>query len=156
MKLLTLLFPLMLLLSTTDIDTPPRKAPAFKLENTKEKYIRLSDFEGKVVLLKFWFVHCGNCVRDINQINRLQDDYKDDLQVLGVEYMNETIYGVKGYERKYGVRYMNLMGGKSVANQYRVFGAPTYVLIDKEGNIVHTGMNYKDIEMRDKIKSLLE
>lgn len=38
---------------------------------------RLSEFEGKVMIINFWATWCGPCLQEIPDLNRLQKEYRD-------------------------------------------------------------------------------
>lgn len=44
----------------------------------------LSDYEGKVVILNFWATWCAPCLEEIPDLNRLQQEYPEDLVILSV------------------------------------------------------------------------
>lgn len=53
----------------------PEKAPSFALPGTDGTTVRLSDYDGKVVLIDFWATWCPPCRAAIPHIVELQDTY---------------------------------------------------------------------------------
>jgi len=48
---------------------PPKTsqpAPDFVAKNLKGQDVKLSDFNGKVILLNFWATWCGACIEEMN------------------------------------------------------------------------------------------
>jgi len=56
----------------------------FSLENLSGERVSLSDFRGKVVLINFWATWCTACLAEIPSLIALQNEYPDQLVVLGV------------------------------------------------------------------------
>lgn len=65
------------------------KIPDLKFNNVlnyKNKTIKLSDFKGKPILLDFWATWCLSCATSFPKIESLQEKYKNQLQILLVNY----------------------------------------------------------------------
>lgn len=60
------------------IDKP---APDFKLSDLSGNNVTLSSMRGKVVLLDFWSISCGPCVREMPTIEDIGEAHKADLIV---------------------------------------------------------------------------
>ena len=60
-----------------------KPAADFTLPSLDGKQVKLSAFRGKVVLLNFWATWCGPCKAEIPGFVELQQQYKDDLVVVG-------------------------------------------------------------------------
>jgi peroxiredoxin len=112
----------------------------FTLESPAGKSVSLGEFSGrKPVLLVFWATWCPHCNEAVPEINEIQSRMSDRLQILAIDFM-ESGEKVKAFMKAKNVSYPVLLdrNGK-VARQYRVLGIPTYVVLDKNGQIVYSG-----------------
>jgi thiol-disulfide isomerase/thioredoxin len=112
----------------------------FTLESPLGKSVSLGEFAGrKPVLLVFWATWCPHCNEAVPAINEIQSRLSDRLQILAIDFM-ESGEKVKAFMKAKSVSYPVLLdrNGK-VARQYRVLGIPTYVVLDKKGEIVYSG-----------------
>src|SRR5688572_32793535 len=70
----------------------------FTLKDIQGRYIRLSDYRGKVVLVNFWATWCPPCRKEIPDLVKLQRDYGSrGLQVIGVTYPPQTLAEVRRF-----------------------------------------------------------
>jgi len=58
--------------------------------NSRYKSARLSDFKDKLIIVDFWAVWCGSCVKAIPELDSLQRAFPDKLQVLLVNPQKEV------------------------------------------------------------------
>lgn len=111
--------------------------------------------KGKVVFLNFWGTWCGPCRREIPDIIKLQENYKDKgLMVIGIalEQSEAKAYSnVVSFGSKQKMNYMNLLDNQ---NQMQIaygsfLSVPNTFIIDKKGKIVENivgSMGYEDFE----------
>ena len=61
-------------------------APEIQIKGwVKGDAVKLSELKGKkVVVLEFWATWCGPCIKGIPHLTELQEQYKDDVVVIGV------------------------------------------------------------------------
>ena len=112
----------------------------FTLESPLGASVSLGEFAGrKPVLLVFWATWCPHCNEAVPAINEIQSRLSGRLQILAIDFM-ESGEKVKAFMKAKNVSYPVLLdrNGK-VARQYRVLGIPTYVVLDKKGEIVYSG-----------------
>ena len=136
-----------------------KKAPDFDVAAWVSEDGKPVDLKGKVVLLDFWAIWCGPCIRTFPHLKHLQEEYGDKgFQVVGVtRYYNYTwddekeraVRGKRGEEgdpeaehetiRKFlashGLTHPSMVTPKDtdMQRQYAVTGIPHAVVIDREG-----------------------
>jgi thiol-disulfide isomerase/thioredoxin len=120
--------------------------------------VQLASFKGKVIVLNFWATWCGPCKAEIPSLVELQDQYADDLVVLGFS-VDDTPDKMKPYAEQYKINYPLLVGNgrEDVQNAYGpLWGIPVSVIIDREGKIAkkHSGIASKE-QFEREIKRLL-
>ena len=133
------------------------KAPAFSLKSTDNKDISLADYKGKVIIIDFWATWCPPCRKGIPDLIAIQNEFKDDVVIIGISLDRDTKNDVVPFVKNYGINYPVVFGNEDVANKFGGIQAiPTSFIIDKKGNIVdkHVGLVDKSV-YTDKIKSLL-
>ena len=143
-------------------DVIGNKAPSFELKSVTGDTVKLSDMEGKVVLLDFWAVWCGPCRKSMPFFQELQDKYgKDGLEVVGVHVEDRMPppREVAEYLAKLGVTYTNVASTVDTDNEFMIFAMPTTYLVDREGVIVkrHIGFDpaTAPAELEEYVRSLL-
>lgn len=138
-------------------DNSDEKAANFKLKSTDGKFVQLSDFKGKIVIIDFWATWCGPCRKGIPDLVSIQNDYKNDVVVLGISLDGDkTKKNIVPFIKQYGINYPILYGTEEVVKNYGDIQAiPTSFIIDRKGNIVdkHVGLVEKTVYI-NKIKEL--
>lgn len=113
-----------------------KKTPDFTLETLDGKQIRLSDLQGKGVLINFWATYCENCIVEMPAIDRQYQKYKDQgIEVLGVN-IRENYATVSGYVRQLGVTFPILMDRSGeVTKQYQIGALPHSIFLAPDGTV---------------------
>ncbi len=123
--------------------------------------LSLNQLKGKVVLLDFWTYGCINCIHIIPDLKRLEEEYPNELVVIGVhsaKFLNEAeTANIRNVVLRYEVEHP-VVNDRDFA-VWRSWGAnawPTTVLIDPAGNVVggHSGEGVYDV-MQPIITSLV-
>jgi peroxiredoxin len=112
-------------------------APDFTLQDLSGKTWRLSDQKGKVVLLDFTTTWCPWCVKDIPNLKKISEKFKNQKFEFAAIYINESQQKVASFIQKKDIRYRVLLDPNgAIARQYQVRGVPTKVVVDKDGTIL--------------------
>jgi cytochrome c biogenesis protein CcmG/thiol:disulfide interchange protein DsbE len=135
-----------------------KAAPDFTLADAKGESIKLSHYQGKVVLLDFWATWCHGCKTEIPWYMEFQRKYeKQGLVAIGVSMDKEGWEAVKPYLKEHPIHYAIVVGNEELSKQYGVSELPVTVLIDRDGKIAdaHTGMVERDA-LDKEIQALLK
>ena len=110
-------------------------APDFTLTGPDGQSVRLSSLRGKVVLLDFWATWCAPCRYDMPFVQQLHEELQArGLAVFGVNA--EDSAKAADYLRRFGYTFPNLLDRPpAVSRLYRVRSLPTFVVIDRQGNL---------------------
>ena len=130
----------------------------FTLKDMNGVDVNLTSFKGRVILLNFWATWCGPCKLEIPDLVKLQDEYRNELVVLGFS-VDDTVEQLRPYAAEYKMNYPILvgLGHENVQEAYGpLFGIPVTVLIDREGRIAKkmSGIRSKQ-QFEREIKALL-
>jgi len=142
-----------------DAQATGKNAPLhFTLKDMNGADVKLASFKGKVILLNFWATWCGPCKAEIPSLVELQDQYADDLVVLGFS-VDDTVDKMKPYAAQYKINYPLLVGNgrEDVQEAFGpLFGIPVSVIIGRDGKIAkkHSGIATKS-QIEREIKALL-
>ena len=135
------------------------RPPQLTLKDIHGRYIRLSNYRGKVVLINFWATWCPPCRKEIPELVRLQRDYRSDgLQVIGVTYPPQQLAAVRGFARKAKVNYPVGLGTKETKLLFtQADTLPMTIVIGRDGTVKDTieGILLPE-EFEQKIKPLLK
>jgi len=122
-------------------------APDFVLKSLDGVNLRLSEYQGNVVILTFWNVRCGDCREQLPQLNQLQAEYgAQGLRVLSVN-LDKHVHRAEEMTRGMQLDFPVLLDLKRrVAKLYDPGKLPLTVLIDPAGDVryVHKGYSVKD------------
>jgi len=111
------------------------QAPQISVLDLHNATVKLSDFKGKAIVLRFWATGCKACVAEMPLLDRFRNKYSEnDLAVLGV-----NIGGSKGqveaFAKNLNISYPLLLDPVMIAaKKYSVKTVPTTFFIDRNGN----------------------
>ena len=130
----------------------------FTIKDLDGKDIKLSSYQGKVILLNFWATWCGPCKAEIPGFVELQEKYKKDLVVVGYD-VDDTAEKARVFVDEYKMNYPVLLGlgREDVQDAYGpIWGIPASFLISKDGKVCKRHMGIAPKETFEKeIKALL-
>jgi len=109
-------------------------APDFKLTDLSGNSVALTSMRGKVVLLDFWSISCGPCIREMPTIEGVGEGHKADLIVWGVSFDQPD------RDKKWLLQHQRALPTLSdadfvVSDLYKVHGIPAVVLIGTDGKV---------------------
>ncbi len=116
------------------------KAPDFSLADINGKRFDLSDFKGKYVYMDIWATWCGPCKVQIPFMKELEKQYHD-APIYFVSVSLDKLEDKPIWEKM--VRENQMSGVQLFAGRednfgfdYKIEYIPTFIILDKEGNIM--------------------
>jgi len=132
------------LMSSAVTASDRKTAPDFILADAKGAPVKLSDYQGKVVLLNFWATWCGPCKVEIPWFVEFEEKFKErGFATLGVSMDEDGWTAVEPFASQEGINYPVMIGNDHVAQLYGgIDSLPSTFLIDRMGRIasIHLGI----------------
>ncbi|MGE7917529.1 peroxiredoxin family protein [Viridibacillus sp. NPDC093762] len=135
-------------------------APDFELETLEGKKVKLSDFQGKKVILNFWASWCPPCKAEIPHMQKYYEKFakEDNFEIVAVNLtsQNETVKYVKKFVKTYEMTFPVLLDTKGEQMRtYEIYTIPTTYFLDTKGIIQKKVIGPVDQEsMRESVKAL--
>ena len=132
------------------------EAPDFTFIDGAGKEVKLSDFQGKPVVLNFWASWCSPCKSEMHIFNDMYLELGSDIQFVMLaltDGQRETIETASEFVESMGYSFpvyfdYNLEGARSFVVQ----SIPTTFFIDKNGYLVNTFLGrIEEQALRDRI-----
>jgi peroxiredoxin len=110
-------------------------APDFTVMDLNGKEYKLSDWNGKIVVLNFWFTECVPCIQEMPELNKVAEKYKDNAGIAFLSITYDSEEKVRNFLAKHDFHYPVAAGQKALTDQYGIAGYPTNMVLDKTGKV---------------------
>lgn len=129
------------------------RAPDFELHTVDGTVVKLSDYEGKRVLVNFWATWCPPCMKETpDMVAYYKAHQQEDIEILSVN-LTSTETGsapVEAFLEKYNVPFPTVLDAMDeVSKVYQIAAVPTSYFIDGEGIIhkkIEGGVNSEQLQ----------
>lgn len=130
------------------------KIPEFDYNTIEGKNITSETLKGGATVMCVWATWCGDCIREIPELNQLVDKYKENELVHFVAFSDEDEATVQKSLNKFPFNFDHIVNSKKYSDQIKtgiVKHFPQVLVIDKDLNIV-----FEVTENKNKIFSVLD
>ncbi|MEX0609533.1 MAG: TlpA disulfide reductase family protein [Balneolaceae bacterium] len=101
--------------------------------------VKVSDFEGKVILVDFWETWCGPCLQVFPAMDSLQNEYPDDFVVIAVNLNNsDELSDVQAFQNNNKYNFSYVLDTNKIADEIITLGIPFKVFLDPQGYLITT------------------
>ena len=133
-------------------------APDFTVYDIDGNSHRLSDFQGKPVILNFWASWCGPCRQEMPEVKKIYEQYKDKgFDIVGVSLDNNKKAWV-GAINKMELPWHHISDLKGWqcegAAVYGINAIPATILYGPDGKVVAAGLRAH--ELAEKLAEVLK
>jgi peroxiredoxin len=123
--------------------TDGEKIRPFNATDINGNKINLTDLEGKVVVLCFWFVKGPTSQQEIPELNKIAAQYANDPNVVFIAFALDKQRDIQDYIEGAPFTYHLVEDSRVYARMYNVHKYPTNVVLDKEGKVLFNSKGYK-------------
>ena len=132
----------------------------FSIPDIDGNTVTLSDYDGQVVVLDFMGTWCGLCRAAMLDLVPLYNDIGDQFVLISIsiEPNFDTVSVLRAWAEEYAATWIHArdLADPPVTQQFGVFDPPTYVILDRNGEIWfrHVGP-VSALKLKTKIISLV-
>lgn len=113
-------------------------APDFSLVDLNGNPHKLSDYQGKGVLLNFWGTWCDPCKKEMPALEKQYQLFKGkEFEILAIN-IAQSKFEVSNFSKQYSMTFPVVIDtNKSVMRKYNIDPLPTSIFVNKEGKITY-------------------
>ena len=105
-------------------------------KDSKERIIKLSDYEGNLIMLNFWATWCAPCKEEMPSLDSLLLNPKlDNLKIFPINIGKDNIQKSEKFFKDLSIKNLDIYFDNQVtlAKDFSLRGVPTTILFNKEG-----------------------
>ena len=132
--------------------------PAFNFRDIHGDSYNNTFFEGKIVVIKCWYISCVACIEEFPELNKLVEQnkpYKDDIVFISFAF--DSRERLKSFLEKRRFEYLVIPDAEDfISDSLLVDTYPTHILLDRKGKVVLYANDIHDlIPALEKLKNKL-
>lgn len=111
----------------------------------------------KIKVVDFWYTSCMPCIQAIPALNQIQEEFKDYIDVVGVNPVETKAKDkecIEKFLKRTPINYALLLVDGSIPKAYNVRMYPTVYIIGTDGKIKYSAMGYSDKLHKELTKEL--
>ena len=118
-------------------------------------------FQGKLTVINVWATWCGTCIKELPELNRLQQKYKNDPDIQFIAFADEELSVVQNALDRWRFNYSQVVDARSFTRGLKSGIVKTYpqnLILNKNCEVVFEQTDgSKDIykALDDKIQMLI-
>ena len=110
------------------------------------------ELHGKIVVVKFWFLNCKPCIKEIPQLNSIVKSYADKSDVVFLSFALDGEESLRSFKNKKEYLYSIISNKSYVWNTLGIRVYPTHMIINRQGKVDYVGSTKK---LKTTIEKLL-
>lgn len=132
-------------------------APDFEIPNLEGKNVRLSDFRGRIIVLKLATTWCPTCKQQVQEIREAESFLKENNVAVVEVFLQDSAEMIREHVKTSGLTLPHavLLDNGRAAKAYNVFLIPRLLVIDKNFKIQRDGSLMTARDLTHRIKKML-
>jgi thiol-disulfide isomerase/thioredoxin len=135
-------------------------APGWKLKDTDNNEIDLSDIKSKVLIIQFTGIGCGPCYQSIPYLIKIKNQFNpEEFDLVSIETWNNNVSVIKKHVSISNINYKYLICSNEVRLQYGIQSVPEFFVLDEKRVVrkIITGFDKEKtyFELKETIEQLV-
>src|SRR2546423_1334238 len=105
------------------------RGPTFSLTTATNEKVTDQSPEGRIVLLNFWNTSCSPCIKEIPDLQQLEESNK--ATVIGIALEGTDWQPVKSFLKRHPITYRIALGNEDLFDRFGGVGIPYSLLLDR-------------------------
>ena len=112
--------------------------PAFNFKDINGDVYNNASFDGKIVVIKCWFISCVACVKEFPELNKLVEQNKHNKKdIVFISFALDSKERLKSFLSEKRFDYLVIPDAENfISDALHVDTYPTHILLDKKGKVV--------------------
>jgi thiol-disulfide isomerase/thioredoxin len=121
-------------------------AASFELTDANGQLHRLSDYQGRWVVVNFWATWCSPCIREIPELERFYKKHRQDgIMIIGINFEELSAEQLKQAIGEFGMSYPVLkIGSVPLVPFEPLKGLPSTFVVSPEGRLIKSWLGPVD------------
>lgn len=120
--------------------------PAFDFVDVTGKVYNGETTKGKILVLKFWFIHCATCVKEMPALNGIVQKYTKHPEIEFLSFAFDTKAQLVDFLKQHSFHYVVIPVPESYPTAMKVNSFPTHIIVNPEGKIARIVNSPADLD----------
>ena len=130
----------------TSIHSEGKPLPMYSFEDLNKNIYTPQNTKGKIIVLKCWFIHCVECVKEFPELNKIVQQYKDRKDILFISLAMDSKQDLVAFLADKEFDYAVVPNQKDyIFKELKASSFPTHILIGKDGKIRKVVWKWEDL-----------
>tara|TARA_B100000035_G_C20809785_1_gene469356 strand:- start:212 stop:721 length:510 start_codon:yes stop_codon:yes gene_type:complete len=127
--------------------------------DSNKKIVKLSDYEGNLILLNFWASWCAPCKEEMPSLDALKGNSElDNIKIFPINIGKDSFKKSEKFFKELHIKNLKIYfdNPKTLAKTLKLRGVPTTILFNKDGKEfarIIGSIDFKDSELIEWIKN---
>ncbi|OYU57151.1 MAG: hypothetical protein CFE25_08065 [Chitinophagaceae bacterium BSSC1] len=130
--------------------------PDFSFLDLDGKIYNKESTNGSIIVINCWFVSCAPCIAEMPSLNELVKQYKKEKNILFIALALDATSEVRIFLKTTTFKYSIVPEMQEYLSQLPVYGYPTQIIVNRQGNVVKIIESNKIGELKDVLNKEIQ
>lgn len=131
------------------------KPPGFTLKSIDGENFSLEDYEDKVVILSFFYVYCGQCIKETSELKQIRSEYnKEEVGIISIDIFGSDENTVKSFKESNGGNWRFATSREVGFEIYQIGEIPYTYVLNTDQKIIYKNAGEKN--SKEKLMNIID